>query len=91
MAFTIQGFCSTDEESRKEWTMSSDGKQRFYFGGPADGSLLAYKTWIRSVVEQGGGVDNMTDAQWEASWRQFWSGDATGGTARADLGTGRNP
>ncbi len=71
--------------------MSSDNKQRFFFGGPVNRSLEAYKTWIRSIVEEGGGVDNMTDAQWEASWRQFWSWDPNDGTARADDETDRNP
>ncbi len=71
--------------------MSSDGKQRFYFGGPADRSFAAYKVWIRTIVERVGGVDNMTDAQWESSWRQFWSRDLNDGTARADDETGRNP
>ncbi len=82
MAFTIQGFCSTDEESREEWTMSSDGKQRFFFGGPADQSLEAYKTWIRSIVEQGGGTDKMTDARWEAALREFWTAPPVGVTDR---------
>src|SRR5512146_2860543 len=58
--------------------MSSDGKQRFFFRGPADRSLEAYKTWIRGIVEQLGGVDDMSDAQWEAAWRQFWSRGANG-------------
>jgi len=45
------------------------------FTRPLDRSLEAYKAWIRRMVAAmgGGGERTMTDAEWEAAWREFWS------------------
>lgn len=42
---------------------------------PLDRSLEAYKAWITRMVVRLGGSDgdDMTDAEWEAAWREFWS------------------
>ncbi len=58
--------------------MSKGEKQRIFFSRPADRSLEAYKFWIRSVTAQLGGMDDMTDAEWEAGWREFWRPSAAG-------------
>ncbi len=45
-----------------------------HYSRPIDRSLEAYKAWIRSMVTAlGGQDDDMTDAEWEAAWREFWS------------------
>lgn len=47
---------------------------------PLDRSLEAYKAWIQNmVIRLGGSGGDMTDAEWEAAWREFWSdtGDET--------------
>jgi hypothetical protein len=45
------------------------------YSRPLDRSLEAYKAWIRRMVAAvgGSGESTMTDAQWEAAWREFWS------------------
>ena len=43
------------------------------FSRPADRSLAAYKAWMLGVLARLGGTDDMTEAQWEAGWREFWA------------------
>ncbi len=58
--------------------MFSDGKQKKFFSGvPADASLEAYKAWIRGITAELGGTDDLTDAEWETRWREYWSRDET--------------
>ena len=42
---------------------------------PADSSLAAYKSWMKGIVEKRNPAakDTMTEDQWEAAWRKFWS------------------
>jgi hypothetical protein len=43
------------------------------FTRPLDRSLEAYKAWMTKIVAFLAGQDEMTDAQWEVAWREFWS------------------
>ena len=64
---------------------SDDKPKKFFSRSPADASLEAYKAWIRGITAELGGADDLTEAEWEARWRQFWSGDApeaTNGSSR---------
>ena len=64
----------------KVTAMFSDDKQKKFFSPPADASLEAYKAWIRGITAELGGTDDLTDAEWESRWREFWSSDAPEGT-----------
>ncbi len=73
--------------------MFSDDKQKKFFGPPADASLEAYKAWIRGITAELGGTDDLTDVEWEAGWREFWSCDApeaTNDSSRTSGGNMRN-
>ena len=45
---------------------------------PKDKSLEAYKAWIQEFTFRLTGKNNpssMTEEQWVARWKQFWSGE----------------
>jgi len=46
-----------------------------HYSRPMDRSLAAYKAWIQRMMAAVGGSseDGMTEAEWEAAWREFWS------------------
>jgi hypothetical protein len=49
-----------------------------HYSRPIDRSLEAYNAWITKMTAfLGGRDDDMTDAQWEAAWREFWSDGET--------------
>ncbi len=52
--------------------MDYTDKQPIFFSCPADTSLAAYQNWIRGMAAALGGVDDLTQAEWEERWRQFW-------------------
>jgi len=50
-------------------------KPEFIPGRPADKSFAAYKSWLMAMVKKRNPAakDTMTEEQWEAAWRKFWS------------------
>lgn len=48
-----------------------------HYSRPLDRSLAAYKAWIRRMVAAmgGSGQSTMTEAEWEAAWREFWANE----------------
>lgn len=42
---------------------------------PKDESLEAYKAWITEITESlnPGAEPKLTEEQWEAGWKKFWS------------------
>ncbi len=48
-------------------------QHEIFFSRPADQSLAAYKAWIRGMTAHLGGIDDLTEAEWEAAWREFWT------------------
>ncbi len=48
-------------------------KTHLFFSRPADRSLEAYKAWIHALTAHLGGTDDLSEAEWDASWRQFWN------------------
>lgn len=54
---------------------SSETETRKSFSRPKDESLQAYKDWINGLVQTLNPNDksSMTEGEWEAMWREFWS------------------
>ncbi len=50
-------------------------KPEIVFDRPADQSLEAFKQWVRDMVSAIGDStkDPMTEAEWMAAWKKFWS------------------
>jgi len=52
-----------------------DERQLVGFTRPRSRSLEDFKAWINGLLERLGGdpnEDDMTEAEWESAWREFW-------------------
>lgn len=40
---------------------------------PKNKSLKAFKAWIKETNKKFGGKETLTEAQYKAGWKKFWS------------------
>ena len=54
--------------------MAKDKKAQLFISRPKDRSLEAYKNWIKAAVDKvNPGGEDLTNQEWEALWKEFWS------------------